>query len=108
VDDAHINSKAELDAALVWQRSERIRRLRRQVKLATFGAISAIAGPVLAASFYFAAYLEDGEILSIGMVGIMVIIGATGYASVIKRRELAALELEGELKAQQASRSQAK
>ena len=105
MDDTQINSEAALDAALVWQRTERIRRLRRQVRQSVFFAM---ALPAVAIGLYFAGYMIDGDAPSLAAIGVMLANGALAYVAIIKRRELAAAQLESELKAQQALRSQAK
>lgn len=97
MDDAWIKSEAGLDAAIAWQRGERIRRRKARA-----GTLVAIALPAFSAAMYLRAWLEDRETSLLGGVALMILCGVSAYSSVVSRRTLAAAELERELESQRA------
>jgi hypothetical protein len=93
MDDTHITTADQLDAALAAQRSERLAKLRRKATSRHFWLEAVVAGGVLINLW---GYLLDRHPSAISNIFILIVVGVFGRVSVNKRRHEAALALARE------------
>lgn len=93
MDDTHITTTDQLDAALAAQRSERLAKLRRRATSRHFWLEAVVAGGVLVNLW---AYLLDRHPSAISNMFILIVVGVFGRVALNSKRREAAIALARE------------